>query len=205
MTIAWRSFSVLGCIAAALAFTPARAMPLSYRVAPNSTDINFAVGVMGVTTCHGAFSQFSGDLSIDLEQPELSKVAVRIDSGSAAMQWGPATKIVRGESYLDSEHYPEMEFVSERAEMLSDGKVRMDGTLTLRGVSHPESFVADLSERHWNNEREAEEADFTAIGTINRKDYQVGSDQAMLDNRVTFIIHTRVLLTAPGFSSAQAQ
>lgn len=182
-------------------------MPLTYRVMPNSTDIGFAVAVLGVTTCHGGFSQFSGELSIDLERPDHSKVAVTIDSGSAAMQWGAGTKLIRGESYLDSEHFPEMEFVSDHAEMLGDGKVRMDGMLTLRGVSHPESFVADLSERHWNKDSEAEEADFTATGTISRSTYQMGSDQTMLDDKVTFVIHTRLLLSSPGvgFSSAQAQ
>lgn len=205
MTIAWRSFTVLGCLAAALAFAPAQAMPLNYRVAPGSTDIGFAVDVLGLTTCHGGFASFSGDLSIDLDQPELSKVSVIIESASAAMQWGPATKTIRGESYLDAEHFPEMQFVSDHAEMLSDGKVRMDGTLTLRGISHPESFVADLSERHWNKDSAAEEADFTATGTIHRSDYQMAADQHLLDDRVTFTIHTRVLLTSPSFSAAQVQ
>ena len=86
MTIAVRSFSLLSCLTAVLAFAPARAMPLSYHVAPNSTDIVFSVDVLGLTTCHGEFSKFTGQLSIDLEQPELSKVAVQIQSGSAAMQ-----------------------------------------------------------------------------------------------------------------------
>ena len=205
MTIAWRSFSLLGCLTAVLAFAPARAMPLNYHVVPSSTDIGFSVDVLGLTTCHGEFSKFTGQLSIDLDQPELSKVAVRIESGSAAMQWGVATQMILGESYLDAEHYPEMEFVSDRAEMLGDGKVRMDGTLTLRGVSHPESFVADLSERHWNKERNAEEAEFIASGTVHRSDYHMESDQSMLDDQVTFTIHTHVLLTSAGFSSALIQ
>ena len=205
MTIARCGFSILGCFVAALAFAPAQAMPLNYKVAPNSTDIGFAVDVMGLTTCHGEFSDFSGQLSIDLEQPELSKVAVTIETGSAAMRWAPATRTVLGESYLDAEHFPEVEFVSDHAEMLEDGKVRMDGTLTLRGISHPESFVADLAERHWNKERGAEEADFTATGTVHRSDYHLAADDALLDDQVTFIIHTRLLLTSSGFSSAQAQ
>ena len=205
MTIAWRSFSLLGFAAALLAFAPAWGMPLNYHVAPNSTDIDFAVAVLGLTTCHGEFSNFAGELSIDLDQPELSKVAVKIETGSAAMRWAPATRTILGESYLDAEHYPEVEFVSDHAEMLGDGKVRMDGTLTLRGISHPESFVADLAERHWNKERGAEEAEFTATGTVHRSDYRIASDENMLDDEVTFTIHTKVLLTASSFSSALIQ
>lgn len=180
-------------------------MPLNYPVAPNSTDIGFSVDVFGLTSCHGEFSKFTGELSIDLDQPELSKVAVQIEANSAAMQWNLATQMVLGESYLDAEHYPEMEFVSDHAEMLGDGKVRMDGKLTLRGISHQESFIADLSERHWNKERNAEEAEFIATGTVHRSDYRMESDQSMLDDQVTFTIHTRVQLTAASFSSALIQ
>jgi len=186
-------------------FGPARAMPFNYRIGPSSTDIGFAVDVLGLTTCHGEFSKFAGQLSIDLEQPQLSQVSVKIESNSASMQWTPATPMILGESYLDAEHYPALEFISEHAQMLGDGKVRMDGMLTMRGISHMESFVADLSGRHWNKERNAEEAEFTATGTVHRSDYRMESDQGMLDDEVTFIIHTKVLLTAPGFSSAQAQ
>jgi polyisoprenoid-binding protein YceI len=205
MTIAWRRFSLLGYIAAVLACQPARAMPLIYRVAPSSTDIGFSVDVLGLTSCHGEFSKFSGQLWIDLEQPELSKVAVQIDANSAAMQWTLATQMILGESYLDAEHYPEMEFISDHAEMLGDGRVRMDGTLTLRGISHQESFIADLSERHWNKEHDAEEAEFIATGIVHRSDYHMESDQSMLDDQVVFTIHTRVMLTAESFSSALVQ
>jgi len=184
---------------------PARAMPLAYNIGPGSTDIGFTVAVLGLTTCQGEFSKFSGNLTLDLDQPELSEVSVKIDAGSAAMQWSVATQMVLGESYLDAEHFPELEFVSDHVRLLADGKVRMDGTLTLRGVSHAESFVADLSERRWNKDRNAEEADFTATGTVHRSDYNMASDQAMLDDEVTFTIHTRLLVTGPGFSSVLAQ
>jgi polyisoprenoid-binding protein YceI len=205
MTIAWHSFSVLGSLAAALAFSPAQAMPLNYVVAPSSTHIGFSVDVLGLTTCHGEFSKFTGELALDLDQPALTKVAVKIDSASAAMQWSAATQMILGSSYLDAEHFPEMEFVSDRAEMLRDGKVRMDGILTLRGISHPASFIADLSERQWNPQRNAEEAEFIASGTVRRSDYHMESDQGMLDDQVTFTIRTRILLNGPSFSSALVQ
>lgn len=180
-------------------------MPLNYVVAPSSTHIGFSVDVLGLTTCHGEFSKFTGELALDLDQPALTKVAVKIDSASAAMQWSAATQMILGSSYLDAEHFPEMEFVSDRAEMLRDGKVRMDGILTLRGISHPASFIADLSERQWNPQRNAEEAEFIASGTVRRSDYHMESDQGMLDDQVTFTIRTRILLNGPSFSSALVQ
>lgn len=197
-----RTVLLCGLIGIGLAATPARSMPLAYKINPNSTDIGFTVDVLGLTTCQGEFSKFSGSLTLDLDQPEASEVAVRIDANSASMEWSMATQMILGESYLDAEHYPELQFVSDRVAMLGDGKVRMDGMLTLRGVSHPESFVADLSEKHWDKESSAEQAEFTATGTIHRSDYQMDQDKSVLDDRVTFVIHARLLLTQPGFSSA---
>jgi polyisoprenoid-binding protein YceI len=203
MSIA-RTVLLCGLMAIGLAGAPARSMPLAYKIGPGSTDIGFTVDVLGLTTCQGEFSKFTGSLTLDLDEPQSSQVAVRIDANSASMEWALATQMILGESYLDAEHYPELQFISDHAVLLGDGKVRMDGILTLRGVSHPESFVADLSDRHWNKDRDAEEADFTATGTVNRSDYRMDQDQSLLDDRVTFTIHARLLVTPPGFSSVLA-
>ena len=204
MSIA-RRVLLCGLIGIGLAGAPARSMPLAYKINPNSTDIGFMVDVLGLTTCQGEFSKFSGSLTLDLDRPEASEVAVRIDAASASMEWAVATQMILGESYLDAEHYPELQFVSDHVTMLGDGKVRMDGTLTLRGISHAESFIADLSDRHWNKDHNAEEAEFTATGTVHRSDYRMDQDRSMLDDRVTFTIHARLMLTQPSFSSVQAR
>jgi len=205
MAIAWHRLAFLGYVAVGLASMPAIGMPLAYKIGPNSTDIDFTVDVLGLTRCQGEFSKFSGSLTLDLDRPDLSEVSVRIDASSAAMEWPMATQMVRGESYLDTEHYPELQFVSDHVVMLGDGKVKMDGLLTLRGISHQESFVADLSERHWNKASNAEEAEFTATGTVHRSDYRMDQDKSLLDDRVTFTIHAHLLLTQPSFSSALAR
>lgn len=204
MSIA-RTALLCGLMVIGLAGAPARSMPLAYKIGPGSTDIGFTVDVLGLTTCQGEFSKFSGSLTLDLDQPEASQVAVKIESNSASMEWALATQMILGESYLDAEHYPELQFISDHVALLGDGKVKMDGMLTLRGISHPESFVADLSERHWNKDRNAEEAVFTATGTIHRSDYRMDQDQSMLDDHVTFTIHARLLLTQPSFSSVLAR
>lgn len=203
MSIA-RTALFYGLMAVGLAAMPARAMPLAYKINPGSTDIGFSVDVLGLTSCQGEFSNFSGSLTLDLDAPESSEVQVKIDANSAAMQWSMATQMILGESYLDADHYPELQFASDHAVMLGDGKVKMDGLLTLRGVSHKESFVADLSARHWNKERSAEEAEFTATGTVHRSDYNMDQDKSLLDDRVTFTIHAHLLLTQPSFSSVLA-
>jgi polyisoprenoid-binding protein YceI len=50
----------------------------------------------------------------------------------------------------------------------------------------------------------AQEADFTATGTVHRSDYNMDQDKSLLDDRVVFTIHARLLLTEPSFSSVLA-
>jgi polyisoprenoid-binding protein YceI len=205
MSLSWRIVAAIGCLASGLACAPVRAMPLTYKIAPGSTDIGFTVDVLGLTSCTGEFSKFSGTLTVDLDQPELSAVDVKIDANSAAMEWSLGTQMILGESYLDAGRFPVLQFVSEHVVMLSDGRVKMDGILTLRGISHQESFIADLSERHWNKDKDAEQADFTATGTVKRSDYRMDRDQGLLDDQVTFTIHARLLMTSNGFNSASVR
>jgi polyisoprenoid-binding protein YceI len=183
-----------------LAGAPAAALPLTYGITPNSTDISFVVDILGVATAEGAFKRFSGSLVLDIDHPELSTVSVRIDSKSAAMGWEPAQSMVTGESYLDGEHFPEIQFSSRTVTLTGKDKVRLEGVLTLRGVSHWESFDAELLDRQQDGERGADLADFAAVGTVHRSDYLMVADRAILDDRVTFTIRTRLLLNGPLFS-----
>jgi len=177
---------------------PASALPLTFGISPGSTDIGFAVDILGVATAAGAFRQFSGSLTLDLDHPEQCAVTVSIDSGSAAMGWQPAASLLAGESYLDVEHYPEIRFISHQVTITGKDRVRMEGLLTLRGISHWETFDAQLVDRRREAEDSADSAEFAAIGSVRRSDYQMDDGQSLLDDRVTFTIRTRLsLVSAP--------
>jgi len=176
------------------AWQPAAALPLTYGVTPKSTDIGFSVDVLGIATAEGEFHNFSGRLTVDVDDPNNCAVSIRIDTSSASMEWAPAERMVVGESYLDVEHYPEILFASQVVTQMGPHRVRMEGLLTLRGISHWESFDAQLVERHWDAERKQDVAEFAAIGSVHRSDYQMDADHGFLDDRVTFTIHTRVVL-----------
>ena len=186
-----------GCLAllAMAAGIPAAAVPVTFGISPTSTDIGFAIDVLGLTTASGEFRDFSGSLTLDMEHPELSKVSIRIDTNSAYMGWEPAESMVAGEGYLDIEHYPEIRFVSNLVTLTGKGRVRMEGMLTLRGISHWETFEAELVDRSFDTERRLDRFVFAAIGTVHRSDYQMDGGRTFLDDRVTFTIRTRLVLS----------
>ncbi len=181
---------------------PAWSLPLIYPITPAGTTINFAVDLLGLASAEGEFGRFSGRLTLDLQQPDLSAVEVSIDTSSAVMGWEPADSMVLGESYLDSAHYPEMRFESRTVTPLAPGRVRLGGMLTLRGISHWESFDTALGARRWNAERGAFETDFTAVGAVRRSDYHMAEGQGFMDDSVTFSIRVRLLVDGDGLSPA---
>jgi polyisoprenoid-binding protein YceI len=181
-------------LAAGMAGVPAMALPLTYIIAPSSTAISFSVDILGLTTAEGMFRNFTGSLTLDVEHPDLISVSISLDTGSAFMGWEPAESMVLGEAYLDAEHYPKIEFSSQSAVITGKDKIRMEGLLTLRGVSHRESFDAELVDRHFDSAKGAEVADFAAIGSVHRSDYRMEADHSWLDDRVVFTIHSTLLL-----------
>jgi polyisoprenoid-binding protein YceI len=168
---------------------------LSFEVAPGSTEIGFAIDVLGLTTAEGQFRSFAGNLVLDFEHPEQCSVAVRIDSASVEMGWDLAESMVLGEAYLDVETYPDIRFVSRVVTPIGKDHVRMEGMLTMRGISHWESFDAELLARQWDEDRKAERTEFAAIGSVKRSAYQMDGGQSFLDDRVTFTIHTHLLIS----------
>jgi len=181
-------------LAALLTCMPVLAMPLTYNITPSSTDIGFSVDILGLTTAQGQFRNFTGSLTLDVDHPDLISVSVTLDTGSAFIGWEPAESMVLGEAYLDAEHHPKIEFSSRSAAITGKDKIRMEGLLTLRGVSHWESFDAELIDRHFDQAKGAEIADFAAIGTVHRSDFNMNADRKWLDDRVVFTIHSTLLL-----------
>jgi polyisoprenoid-binding protein YceI len=68
--------------------------------------------------------------------------------------------------------------------------------MTLHGVSRPESFEANLEDRHFNAETGMDEAIFAAKGSVKRSDYHMECETGFfIDNRVTFTIQARLQLS----------
>ena len=181
-----------------LAFPAAAdAGPLIYRITPLSTDIDFSIGVLGVSTARGAFTQFSGTLALDLDSPENSTVEVDIDTRSADCDWLQMGGLVRSEDFLDVEHFPDMVFRSGRVTSIGANRIRLDGDLTLKGVTHRQSLVAILETRHRNPETAADEAVFAVEGELRRSDYGMTADNGWIAETVSMRIRARLVLPAP--------
>jgi polyisoprenoid-binding protein YceI len=173
---------------------PARAAPKVYEIGPYSTIIGFAVDLLDISTIAGAFTRFTGKLDLDLDAPQASRVAVTVDTQSFDIGWEPAYSLLRSDAYLDVRQWPAMTFVTETVSPEADAHVRLEGDLTIRGITRPQMLDAVLEQRHWDPALKAEVATFTVTGKLHRSDFGMVSDSALVADEINLNIKARLKL-----------
>lgn len=98
-------------------------------------SITFRIKHLGFSWLTGRFDRFIGTYSYDEKAPEASKVSVEIDTASVSSNHAERDKHLRNADFLDVEKFPKATFVSKKVEPAGDGKAKVTGDLTLRGVT----------------------------------------------------------------------
>jgi len=121
---------------AALAW-PAAAPAADYTIDSKGAhaSINFRVKHLGFSWLTGRFDTFTGTFSYDAKAPEAAKVSVEIDTASVSSNHAERDKHLRDADFLDVAKFPKATFVSKKVEPAGDGKAKVTGDLTLRGVT----------------------------------------------------------------------
>ncbi|WP_323845435.1 YceI family protein [Microbulbifer magnicolonia] len=99
--------------------------------------IQFRIKHLGYSWLYGRFDDFDGSFFYDDKAPEKSTVNVNIDVTSLNSNHAERDKHLRSPDFLDTAKFPSASFKSTGFEPLGDGKAKLSGELTLRGVTKP--------------------------------------------------------------------
>ncbi len=125
--------AVLG---AAFAFAlPASAAEFAFDKKGMHASITWRIKHLGYSWMSGRFDNFDGTFSFDDKAPDASKVKVDIDVASISSNHGERDKHLRSPDYLDTAAFPKATFESTSVKMSGDGKAKITGNFTMRGVS----------------------------------------------------------------------
>jgi polyisoprenoid-binding protein YceI len=128
----------MAALALILALTaPARADERDYRLDRAHAALHFTLGRWS-----GAFADFDAALKFDRERPHEGRLDVVIRT--ASVDAGADTALVR--RAFEAERHPFIRFVSTRIEPRPGSSARIEGLLTLRGVTQPIVLDATLNE-----------------------------------------------------------
>lgn len=126
----------------------AEALPAgSYTLDPMHASLIFRVNHLGFSNYTARFTRFDADLELDPADPESAQLVATIDPASVETDFSdPETldfnAVIAGEEFLDAAAHPDMTYRSTAVTLTGENLARIDGELTLHGVTAPVALDA---------------------------------------------------------------
>jgi polyisoprenoid-binding protein YceI len=169
-SISGTAVAVLGAIAIlSVASTPAQAQMEAYRIDAEHTNIGFKVRHL-FSKVPGRFNKFEGQIRLDREDLTKGSVEITIDAASIDTNEPARDKHLRSDAFFDVENHPKMTFKSTKVREDGEDRLKIDGNLTIRGVTKPVILDVDVL---GFGKGYGFRAGFEARTRINRKDFGV--------------------------------
>jgi len=112
----------------------AKAEAMTYRIDRDFTQVEYVAHAFGVIHQRGRFADMRGTIVLDREK-ERGDIDFDIDARSVDSGWDLRDRFLQGEPMLDAERHPLIHFHSTRLTFRNGQLARIEGALTLRGVT----------------------------------------------------------------------
>ena len=150
----------------------------AYDIDPAHSRIGFAAKHAMVVNVRGDFKVYSGEVYLDEENLDNSRISVTIDANSVDTGNKDRDTHLRGADFFNVEVYPSIEFTSTKVAKVDDDVYTLIGDLTINGKSNPVSVDFELTgtaDDPWGNFR----AGFEGKTTVNRRDWGLDFNVAL--------------------------
>ncbi len=185
-------------IGAAILADAAIAAPVTYQVDPEHTYPSIAIDHMGgLSTWRGKFNKSSGTIVID-KDAGTGTVDIAVQTASIDFGHDRLNAHAASPDMLDAAKFPVATYKGRLLGFKNGGPARVEGTLTLHGVSKPLTLQIKsfLCKKQPMIGREACGAD--AYGTFDRADFGVGYGKMMgFDTKVELAIQVEASIAEP--------
>jgi len=160
----------------------------TYHLEKTHVDLLFSIDHAGFTEKHGSFRDLDATLNYDAQKPENSQLSVTVNTGSVDTGFPARDTDLKSEKFLDVVKYPQMRFESTKVTVDADHTLRIDGQLTLHGVTKPLILHAKLNKAAPNPFDKRPTLGFSATGSLKRSDFGVSTYLPMIGDVVTLTI-----------------
>ena len=166
-----RRFFLLG--GAAVCLLPGRGALAaeSLKIGAGRGTIDFAIGDSRLFRTTGSFKQWQGTLQVDDADVSRSSVTVKVNTASIDMLDAQQAAMLKDADFFDVAKFPEMTYASKRIERLSESALKVEGEITLRGITRPMLLDVSVTERKPNAPAGAVYARFKAAGKLKRSEF----------------------------------
>ena len=141
-----------------------------WEIDSSRSEIHFAVRHLVFSKTRGRLSRWSGTVMVPDGDFSRATVDIVIDASSIDTGVVRRDEHLRSADYLDVKRYPDITFTAQRVHAEPEGRLRVVGALTVKGVTRevalavvPNGRTLDL----WGKQR----AGFSATTSIDRRDF----------------------------------
>jgi len=169
----------LGAGLAAVLAWPTLAGTTTYSIDPKHSFAQFGVTHLMISTVRGEFHGVNGTVVVDDSDIAKSSVQVTIDATTVDTREPDRDKHLKSPDFFDVAKYPTITFNSTKVENAGNGKLKVTGDLTIRGVtktvvlevSNPKAPIKDP----WGLQRTA----VSGTTKLNRQDFGVAWNKTL--------------------------
>jgi polyisoprenoid-binding protein YceI len=162
----------------------------TYTLDKSHASITFTINHLGYSKYTGRFDDFDGKLNFDTKNPEKSSVNIEIKMDSVNTNHDVLEKKLIGDGFFNTAKYPTAKFVSTKVVKTSDTTGDITGDFTFMGVTKPVTLKTTFNGGGFNGYTQSNVVGFSAIGKINRSDYNFTAYAPALGDEVKFYIET---------------
>lgn len=145
----------------------------TWAIDPAHSEVDFVVRHMGVSNVHGRFGGIKGNIVNNDADASKSTVSVEIDTTTLDSGVSPRDGDLKGPGWFDVAKFPTASFTSTSV-VVSSGHMKVDGNLTLHGISRPVELEVDGPTPPMPGMDHKPHSGYTGTTTIKRKDFGIG-------------------------------
>lgn len=116
-----------------------------YRVVPGRARVEFCVRHFPFQEFRGSFTRLVGGLTVPSTLDRHGRALLLVHTTTMESSEPDLDSLVQSHEFMDVLHYPEILFVGRDFEWYSPNRARINGDLTLHGVTQPVTFDTELT------------------------------------------------------------
>ena len=150
-----------------------------WKIDSRHSEITFKVRHLMISNVSGNFTQFNGSIEFDEQNPLAAHVSVEINPASINTREETRDGHLKSPDFFDVATYPTITFTSTSIVTTDSKHGRVTGDLTMRGVTKPIALDVEFIGLSKNPISKANNAAFTALTKINRKNWGLNWNAAL--------------------------
>ena len=164
-----------------------------YLFDQSHTDIYWFASHFGFSKSSGKFTAFDGYIDINQQQPELSRVAITIETASVNTGLKKFDEHLISDDFFASSEYPTASFISHEIEIIDHQTAKIHGKFTLLGKTKPLTLLAVKNQIGVNPYNQKTTAGFTVTGSFKRSAYGMNFGLPGIGDEIELLIEAEAI------------